>query len=64
MIGWVSLIYRRNLPPTLRSKMDAEELIEEIEFDIVMCQKTGNADLIPGLERAIKIIAEMYREKE
>jgi hypothetical protein len=44
--------------------MDAEELIEEIEFDIVMCQKTGNADLIPGLERAIKIIAEMYREKE
>lgn len=36
--------------------MNAEEIIEELEFEIVMCQKTGHAELIAGLERAIKII--------
>ena len=38
--------------------MDKETLIEEIEFEIMMCQKSGHAELIAGLERAIKIINE------
>jgi hypothetical protein len=39
--------------------MDRAEILEELEFEIVMCQKTGNADLIASLERAIKIINDL-----
>ena len=36
-----------------------DNAIEELEFEIIMCQKSGKVDLIPGLERAIKIISEL-----
>lgn len=36
--------------------MDKDTIIEELEFEIVIAQKGGKVDLIPGLERAIKIV--------
>lgn len=36
--------------------MDKASVIEELEFEIVIAQKGGKVDLIPGLERAITII--------
>lgn len=36
--------------------MNEEDILEELEFEIVMAQKAGHAELIPGLERAIKLI--------
>lgn len=36
-----------------------EQIIDELDFEIMMAQKAGRADLIPGLERAIQIIEEM-----
>lgn len=38
--------------------MTLSELLEELEFELVMAQKTGNADLVPGLERCINLIIE------
>lgn len=36
-----------------------EKIVEELEFEITMAQKTGHNNLIPGLERAIKIIGDI-----
>lgn len=38
------------------------EVLEELEFEIVMCQKTGKANLIPGLERALEVIEQMIKD--
>lgn len=39
--------------------MDKLEIIEELEYEVVMCEKTGNNALVPGLLRAINIIKEL-----
>lgn len=36
--------------------MTLAEIIDELEFEIYMCTKSGKVDLIPGLEHAIKLI--------
>jgi hypothetical protein len=36
-----------------------EQIIEELEFEIMVAEKTGHQDLVPGLERALKIIGDM-----
>ena len=43
----------------LRMTMDVNEIIGELELEIMLAQKGGKADLIPGLERAIKLISEL-----
>lgn len=39
--------------------MTIEEIVEELEYEIVMCQKTGRAEYVAGLERAIEIIRDL-----
>jgi hypothetical protein len=34
-------------------------LIEEIEFELIVATKTGNSNLVPGLERALAIVEEI-----
>lgn len=39
--------------------MTIDELIEELEYELVMCQKSGKAEFVAGLERAIHILSEL-----
>jgi hypothetical protein len=32
-----------------------DDLIEELEYEIVLAQRFGKANLIPGIERAIEV---------
>ena len=34
-------------------------VMEEIEFELMVAQRIGNANLVPGLERALQIIEEV-----
>jgi hypothetical protein len=34
-------------------------IAEELEFELIMASKTGNANLVPGLERALSIVEEI-----
>jgi hypothetical protein len=34
-------------------------ILEELEFELIVSVKTGNKDLVPGLERALSIIEEI-----
>jgi hypothetical protein len=33
-------------------------ILEELEFELMMAERTGNANLVPGLERALMIVEE------
>jgi hypothetical protein len=37
-----------------------DQIVEELEFDLVLAGKAGNQSIIPGIEHALKIIEEMY----
>ena len=34
------------------------KIIEELEFELIMASRSGNANLVPGLERALQIAEE------
>jgi hypothetical protein len=34
------------------------QILEEIEFELIMAERTGNANLVPGLQRALIIVEE------
>lgn len=39
--------------------MTKDEILEELEFELYILQKSNSSELIPGLEHAIKLIVEM-----
>jgi hypothetical protein len=34
-------------------------ILEELEFELITASRTGNTNLVPGLERALAIIEEV-----
>ena len=36
--------------------MSIPELIDNLEFEVMVCQKTGKQHLIPGIEHVIRLI--------
>lgn len=39
------------------------DLIEELEYEMMLCQRFDSKNLLPGLERAMQIIEEMQSRK-